>query len=109
MATSGYGGIFNHIEDTLAAGGDVNLQPAAQNEWIIFSYGSAIWTGAAPNGTPDASIMLYDGANSITVACNTQAALTPGFKLGATNAIYIRLHNNNAAGCDVGCSGVQTK
>lgn len=73
--TAGAGGVFGYsgiripqtcisdVQDAIA-GGNIDIRPAINTEWVITEIGAELWAGAgAPNNYPEIQVSMIVGAN----------------------------------------------
>ena len=92
---------------SLATGATTTIRPAAGEQWLIFGVGSDKAVGTSPNTTPQVSVDLFDGTNASRVSQQQNPALWFPNPVLITNAIYLRLTNDNAATALVSYWGLQ--
>jgi hypothetical protein len=84
---------------SVAAGGYLDIQPPAGEEWVIHNIYHA----------SDIQLELYDGTNSLIFDTDYGAGVYAKYAFHVTNSIRIRVKNTAASAQLIGYDGVQTK
>lgn len=103
-------GDVQSIQVTIGVGGILTIQPAIGNEFVIIGAGSEETFGAIPNGSPDATLSLFNGVlTSSIVERNSNAFLWGKLQVYITNDIYAILLNNNILVSNLSIIAMETK
>jgi hypothetical protein len=94
----------------IGAGGTLDIQPAAGQEFVITEFGAEVWAGTgAPNDKPDVTISMVVGANLSQIleagSISNSAIWSRELILHIDNAHYLRATNVNAANNEFGFLG----
>jgi len=92
--------------NTIAAGGNIFIQPLAGQTWEIYYFAADVWTGAGDRN-PDVSIGITDGtliaSNIILPTLNTGQDKILHWIIDANT--YLRVTDTSGGGLDFGFSG----
>jgi hypothetical protein len=109
IVTRSFGSAASYVRTqlaTVAAAGNMDIQPAAGFEYHITDAGSSLWIGAAPAGLPDVSVQIFDGVNAATMMRGADArGWGKNMDIYINNANYLRLTNTNVAQAILGVVG----
>ena len=92
---------------TVLTGANFDFQPAAGVEIMILEVGSDTFFGSAQDRAPDIGLKLFDGTIASQFRNGNSPQIWSPLKLCITNAIRLRVTNNNASTANLSYAGIQ--
>jgi hypothetical protein len=86
---------------TVGASSYVEVQPPADEEWVIKMWGSGNWSGYA--------LYIYDGSTRVWVGQSDLADSETPITLAINNGHYLSFHNTGGSAAGFFYSGYKTK
>lgn len=95
---------------SLAAGANLDFQPASGVEVMITEIGSSEFAGTLPERVPNVTVRLNDGTLTSDVRIIGSARLwSKPLKLFINNSIRLQINNVSASTRNISYCGIQTK
>ncbi len=95
---------------TLGAGANWDVRPAAGEEWLVTDIGASIFLGVSPAALPQLTVSLFDGTNaSILLQSTDLKGWMDEMEIKISNANYLRINDVGGAGIVAAISAVLTR
>ena len=98
---------------SIAAGAELDYQPAAGVEALITAIGSGAFAGSTPNKMPDVQVDLYNGSLVSTIYTSgsggQSAVIFMRRPIAITNSVYLRITNMDGSTAFLSYTGIQIK
>ncbi len=95
---------------SIAAGANLDFQPASGVEVMITEVMSQETTGSSPDTVPNVTVSLTDGTNIAAIlGTSSVRRWARPLKLFLNNSLYLRITNESASTKYLAYTGIQTK